>query len=271
MEYEQILYGVANGVAGITLHRPDKLNAWTRRMEEEVVDAVRRASDDEAARVILLTGAGRAFCAGADMSLLSDAAAGGKHPTGTADFAFDEAAPPDLKKKYAWLLSVPKPIIAAVHGHCVGLGFVIACYCDIRIASGEAKFCSIFGKRGLVAEYGLAWMLPRLVGAGNAMELLCSSRMFDAAEALRLGLAQRVLPETDFHQDARTYAEEMAASVSPRSLRLMKRQVWDSLRGSLSESIDFAYREMLASFGTHDFKEGVAHYLEKRRARFTGK
>jgi enoyl-CoA hydratase/carnithine racemase len=271
MEYEEILYGVANGVASVTLHRPDKLNAWTRRMEEEVVDAMHRATDDEAVRVILLTGAGRAFCAGADMSLLSDAMTSGKHPTGTADFAFEEAAAPDLKRKYAWLLSVPKPIVAAIHGHCVGLGFVIACYCDIRIASGGAKFCSIFGKRGLVAEYGLAWMLPRLIGAGNSMELLCSARMFDAAEALRLGLVQHVMAETDFHQDARAYVEEMAASVSPRSLRLIKQQVWDSLRGTLGESIDFAYREMLASFGTHDFKEGVAHYMEKRPARFTGK
>jgi enoyl-CoA hydratase/carnithine racemase len=271
MEYDQILYGVANGVASITLHRPDKLNAWTRRMEEEVVDAMHVASSNDAVRVILLTGAGRAFCAGADMSLLSDAAATGRHPTGTADFAFDDSAPADLKKKYAWLLSVPKPIVAAIQGHCVGLGFVIACYCDIRIASDGARFCSIFGKRGLVAEYGLAWILPRLVGAGNAMELLCSARMFDAAEALRLGFVQRVVPETDFHSDARVYVEAMAASVSPRSLRIMKRQVWDALRSTLGESIDLAYQEMLGSFGTEDFKEGVAHYLEKRPARFTGR
>ncbi len=261
MTYDEILYGVDGAVATITLNRPDKLNAWTMRMESEFTEAVRAASADEAVRVILVTGAGRGFCAGADMSILTEAA-GGDRPMGNLG---------EHQRRHSWLLQVPKPIIGAINGHCVGLGFVIALYCDLRLASDQAKFSTVFAKRGLVAEYGMAWMLPRLIGVGNALEILFSARTFDSNEAMRLGLVNRVLPHEGFLAAATAYARDLAASVSPRSLRLMKDQVYRSFDQTLDEAVDLATREMYGSFDTEDFREGVAHYMEKRPPAFTGK
>jgi enoyl-CoA hydratase/carnithine racemase len=272
MDYEQITYQAADRVATVTLHRPDKLNAWTRKMEEEVGAAIRAAAADDAVRVIILTGAGKGFCAGADMSLLSAISQEGQQ-AGTFLVANenDGDARVDFRKKHAWLLSVPKPIIAAINGPAVGLGFIIPLYCDFRFASEKARFSVIFSKRGLVAEYGLAWLLPRIVGTGNAIELMFTSKMVDAAEALRIGLVTRVLPEENFLPAVQEFAREMAASVSPRSLRVMKRQVYTGLLQNLGEAYDEAIEEMRGSFGTEDFKEGVAHFIEKRAAAFTGR
>jgi enoyl-CoA hydratase/carnithine racemase len=144
-------------------------------------------------------------------------------------------------------------------------------YCDFRFASEKARFSVIFSKRGLVAEYGLAWMLPRLVGVGNAIELMYTSKLFDAREALRIGLVSRVLPEENFLGAVREFARELASTVSPRSLRVMKRQIYTGLLQNLGEAFDLAIEEMKGSFGTEDFKEGVAHFLEKRPPAFTGR
>ncbi len=271
MPYQQILYGVSERVATVTLHRPDRLNAWTAQMEQEVNDAVRQAAADDGVRAILLTGAGRGFCAGADMSLLSGLAGSGDPWAATVDVPLGDGIRRDFQKKYVWLLSVPKPILAAINGPAVGLGFVIPLYCDLRIASEAASFATIFSKRGLVAEYGLAWMLPRLVGLGNALDLLFTSRRIDAREALRLGLVQRVLPEEGFLEAAQGLARELAAGVSPRSLRIMKRQIYEAQFQGLGEAVDLAFEETLGCFATEDFREGVAHYLEKRAPAFTGR
>jgi enoyl-CoA hydratase/carnithine racemase len=270
--YEQIQYEVSASVATVTLNRPDKLNAWTQKMEQEVTAAIRTAAADPGVRVIILTGAGKGFCAGADMSLLSEIS---QERSPRAEFLTDVAVDGNVRadfcKKHAWLLSVPKPIIAAINGPAVGLGFIIPLYCDFRFASEKARFSVIFSKRGLVAEYGLAWILPRLVGVGNAIELMFTSKMVDAPEALRLGLVTRVLPEANFLPAVQEFAREMAATVSPRSLRIMKRQIYTGLLQNLGEAFDMATEEMKASFGTDDFKEGVAHFLEKRAASFTGR
>jgi enoyl-CoA hydratase/carnithine racemase len=274
MPYEQILYDVTERVATVTLNRPDKLNAWTAKMEEEVSAAIRAAAADDAVRAIVITGAGKGFCAGADMSLLSSLAAdgGGSRAAGlTANLPDDGVTPADFRKKYAWMLAVPKPIIAAIHGPAVGLGFVIPLYCDFRFASETARFSVIFSKRGLVAEYGLAWMLPRIVGVPNALDLILTSRMVDAPEALRIGLVQRVFPEASFPQDVRKFAVELAATVSPRSLRVMKSQIYAGLTQTLGEAFDLAIEEMKTSLQADDFKEGIAHFLEKRAAAFTGR
>lgn len=259
VSYRELTVDVVNGVAWITLNRPEKLNAWTRVLEEEFAVAVRAAEADDTVRAIAVTGAGRGFCAGADMSLLSSAVEtkGESSPVTHSD--------------YSWLTRVDKPVVAAINGHCVGLGFVIAMYCDVRLAADTAKFSTIFAKRGLVAEYGLAWMLARIVGVGRAMDLLLTARMFDGIEAGRVGLVERVWPEAEFRDRAREFAEEMAHGVSPRSARVMKRQVYAALAQPLDESVQLAFREMVASFGTEDFKEGVAHFLEKRPPRFTGR
>jgi enoyl-CoA hydratase/carnithine racemase len=274
MSHEQILYSVADRIATITLNRPDKLNAWTQKMEEEVGSAVRAANADESVRVIVITGAGKGFCAGADMTLLSSIAADGgatRAPGLTADLPDDGRTPADFRKKYAWMLATDKPIIAAIHGPAVGLGFVIPLYCDFRFASENARFSVIFSKRGLVAEYGLAWMLPRIVGVPNAIDLMLTSRMVDAPEALRIGLVQRVFPEAAFQEEVRKFAADLAANVSPRSLRVMKRQIYVGLTQTLGEAFDLAVDEMKSSLKAEDFKEGIAHFLEKRTAAFTGR
>ncbi len=271
--YEQITYDVSNFVATIALNRPDKLNAWTQKMDEEVSAAIRAGAADDQVRVIILTGAGKGFCAGADMSLLSGVIANAPSVAAnlTSGIALDGDVRADFKNKHAWLLSVPKPIMAAINGPAVGLGFIIPLYCDFRFASEKAKFSVIFSKRGLVAEYGLAWMLPRLVGVGNAIELMFTSKVVDAQEALRLGLVSRVLPEENFLPAVQEIARELATTVSPRSLRVMKRQIYTGLLQNLGEAFDLATEEMKASFGAEDFKEGVAHFLEKRSAAFTGR
>jgi enoyl-CoA hydratase/carnithine racemase len=270
--YEQILYDVKDRVATITLNRPEKLNAWTQTMEQEITAAIQGAAADDGVGVIILTGAGKGFCAGADMSLLS---AISQESSPRASFLTeaitDESVRADFRKKHAWLLSVPKPIIAAINGASVGLGFIVPLYCDFRFASEKAKFSAIFSKRGLVAEYGLAWMLPRIVGTGNAIEMMFTSKLIDASEALRIGLVSRVMPEAGFLEGVQEFARDLAANVSPRSLRIMKRQIYTGLLQNLGEAFDLATEEMKASFGTEDFREGVAHFLEKRSAAFTGR
>jgi len=271
--YQEILYGAGDGVATITLHRPERLNAWTALMEKEFNHAVMAANADPEVRVLLLTGAGRGFCAGADMSLLSAAAEAGSTVSGHRhrDVDFPEHAPAAMRKRYSWLLTMPKPMIGAINGAAVGLGFVIPLYCDLRIASSAAKFCTIFSKRGLIAEYGMAWLLPRMVGLSNAMELLLTAKMIDAAEAHRLGLVSRVLAEENFASEARAFAVDLAQSVSSRSLAVMKQQVYKAMQQNIGESIDDAYEEMLASIDCEDFKEGIRHFLEKRAPAFTGR
>jgi enoyl-CoA hydratase/carnithine racemase len=275
MPRQETLYEVADRVATITLNRPDKLNAWTAIMEHEVRSAIEEAERDDNVRVIVLTGAGRGFCAGADMSLLSGAATRGVdeaekkrllHAGGQR-----EGGGPDIQNKYSYFPAVGKPMIAAINGPIVGLGFVIALYCDLRWASDSARFSTAFARRGLIAEYGMAWMLPRLVGHANALDLLFSARTIDAAEALRMGLANQVFPEDVFLDKVRENARELASNVSPRSLRVIKRQVYDAMFQTLAEAIEASEREMLASLQSRDFKEGVAHFLEKRAPAFTGR
>jgi enoyl-CoA hydratase/carnithine racemase len=284
MPNQETQYEVAKRVATITLNRPDKLNAWTAVMEQEVRAAMAEAERDENVRVIVLTGAGRGFCAGADMSLLStvatkglDAAQRAQAVQAGADLGSRSGSSEggsvraDFQKKYSYFPAMSKPVIAAINGPAVGLGLVIALYCDLRFASDVARFSTAFARRGLIAEYGMAWMLPRLVGHANALDLLFSARLIDAAEAFRMGLANQVYPQDVFQEKVREYAAELAANVSPRSLRVIKRQVYDAMFQPLGEAFEIAEREMLASLQCEDFKEGVAHFVEKRAPNFIGK
>jgi enoyl-CoA hydratase/carnithine racemase len=286
MPNQETLYEVAKRVATITLNRPDKLNAWTAVMEQEVRSAMAEAERDDNVRVIVLTGAGRGFCAGADMSLLSTVATKGLDAAQRAQAVQAEpgsgassgsgsgeggGARADFQKKYSYFPAMTKPVIGAINGPAVGLGLVIALYCDLRFASDAARFSTAFARRGLIAEYGMAWMLPRLVGHANALDLLFSARLIDAAEAFRMGLANQVYPHDLFQEKVRDYAAELASNVSPRSLRVIKRQVYDAMFQPLGEAFEIAEREMLASLQCEDFKEGVAHFVEKRAPVFTGK
>jgi enoyl-CoA hydratase/carnithine racemase len=276
MPNQETQYELADRIATITLNRPDKLNAWTATMEHEVRSAMAAAENDENVRVIVLTGAGRGFCAGADISLLSTIAEKGIDAAQRAqatqrDAGIREHTRADFQRKYSYFPALTKPVIAAINGPVVGLGLLITLYCDLRFASDSARFSTAFARRGLVAEYGMAWMLPRLVGHANALDLLFSARMIDAAEALRMGLVNQVYPQETFREKVREYAKDLASNVSPRSVRVMKGQVYDAIFQTLAESFEISEQEMLASLKSEDFKEGVAHFVERRPPVFWGK
>lgn len=275
MKYQEILYEVNDKVALITLNRPDKLNAWTRRMAEEIQDATLAAGEDDNVNVIMLTGAGRGFCAGADMKLLTDLQDGEQKDGERNPDDIPRERPrdvrPDYQHKYSYFPAIPKPIICAINGPVAGIGLVLTLFCDMRIAAADAKFTSAFVKRGLIVEYGGAWLLPRITGVANAMDILLSGRVFDGEEAQRLGVVSRVLPGEGFLESAFDIAREMANNNSPRSMRVVKNQVWESLFGDLDSSLHLAFEEMNASIKSEDFKEGVAHFMEKRSPSFSGK
>ena len=234
------------------------------------------AARDEPVRVIILTGSGRGSCAGADMQLLSGIVDAGtvresdERPARSASAA-DASMRADFRGPYAYFPTVPKPIIAALNGATAGLGLVIALYCDLRIAADTAVFTTAFSRRGLIAEHGVSWMLPRLVGLQHGLDLLLSARKISAADAVAMGLVSQVRPAASLMDDVRAYARELADLVSPRSIRVMKRQIWEAQFQSLAEATAVAGEEMRLSFTSEDFKEGVAHFVEKRPPRFTGR
>jgi enoyl-CoA hydratase/carnithine racemase len=265
--YQQIASEQHDDVVVITLNRPDKLNAWTSEMDREVRHAVDGAAADQNVRAIVLTGAGRGFCAGADMSRLSKVAAGGR-PGGNG--SQESRSTGNFEQKFSYLLAVPKPIFAAINGPIAGIAFCLALFCDFRYMAEGARLTTAFAKRGLIAEHGSSWMLPRLIGPMNALDLLYSARMVEAAEAERLGLV-RQLPVDNFLARVQGIARELVTVSSPRSIGVIKRQVFESYFQSLAEAWEMADVEMTTSFGTEDFKEGVAHFIEKRPAAFTGR
>ncbi len=274
MEEPHALYSVQNGVATITLNRPDKLNALTPRMGEDLRAHLRRASDDDAVRVIVLTGAGRGFCAGADMGNLQSIQDEGDSAPRSArsiPLPFDPDARADFQKSNSYFPAVPKPIIAAINGPCAGLGMILALYCDLRFVADTAVFSTAFSRRGLIAEHGVSWLLPRLVGMAHAMDLLLSARKVTAEEAERMGLVNRAFAAEDLMRQTMAYADMLAREVSPRSVQVMKRQLWNAQFQSLGEAVDVGDAEMLKSFDSEDFKEGVAHFVERRAPAFTGR
>jgi len=287
MNYEQIEYSVKEQIACITLNRPDRLNAWTQQMAVEIRHALHCAADDPGARVIVLTGAGRGFCAGADMAELKSASSetvtipdsteNAEHSVSVMTGTPTEAeldpgnrfhASPDFRKRYSYLITIPKPIIAAVNGPAAGLGMIISLYCDLRFASETARFSTAFSRRGLVAEHGISWILPRIVGLSNALDLLYSARLIDAEEAYRMGLVNKIFPEKEFMESVLAYARILASEVSPRSTKIMKKQVYEAQFQTFHEASVRADEELLKSLESSDFKEGVAHFLEKRPPRF---
>ena len=274
--YQEILTGLADGVLTITLNRPDRLNAWTGTMQVEVETAIRKGGADEAVRCIVITGAGRGFCAGADMNgLQSIQASAGADYSATRPAALRPASPSALEQtfpgRFGHMFACPKPIIAAINGPCAGIGLILTLFADMRYAAAEAKFTTAFAQRGLIAEHGIAWQLPRLVGEANALDLLFTARKFDGAEAERLGLVNKALPGDELMDYVNDIARHLATQVSPRSVAIMKRQVRESYFQSYAASLEVADAEMEASFATHDFKEGVASFVERRPPAFTGK
>ncbi len=268
--YQEILYEVKEPVATIHFNRPDRLNAFTNRMLDELRHALAEAERDERVVGIVITGSGRGFSAGMDMQSLGATAAGGQLRDAGEDRSALAANPgdpsmgPDFEVTWGYLLKLRKPLIAAVNGPCAGLGFVIAMLCDLRFASEKARFTTSFAQRGLVAEHGISWVLPRLIGSSRALDLLWSARKFDAAEAERLGVVDRVVPAEQLLEAARGYIEELAERCSPTSIMLMKQQVYRHLMLPLGEAMRESNKLMAESLGRPDFKEGVASFVEKR-------
>ena len=274
--YEDVIYEVKDGIAVVTLNRPQSLNAYTVAMGQGLKGAVAEAVADTGVRVIVLTGAGRGFCAGADMNLLQKITPGGGSVTHAKEVQRDLSSGPvaaveaHYGGRFGYFLEARKPIVAALNGPAAGLGLVLALYADVRFAGSEAKFTTSFAQRGLIAEHGISWLLPRLIGPAHALDLLLSARKLGAAEAERIGLVNKVFPQATFMQEVLAYARSLAQSVSPRSTAVIKAQIWKALRQDFNQALALADGEMQKSFASSDFKEGIAHFVEKRTPAFTG-
>jgi len=263
-------YGVRDRVATVTLHRPDRLNAWTGRMHAEYRALLDRAATDPAVRVIVVTGAGRAFCAGADSRALEGHVERGTYDAGLGDDVAmpGYGVPPEFDADFAYHFGIPKPIIAAVNGPAAGVGLVLACYCDLRFAARGAKLTTSHGRLGLPAEYGLSWLLPRLIGVARAADLLLSSRVVLAEEAEQLGLVNLALPPEDLLPHTYDYAGRLATEIAPSSLAVTKLQLYRDLHGDVATSVADASSRMAEMMRGADFAEGVAALTEKRPPAF---
>ena len=258
MTDDVVLFELDDAVAVLTFNRPDRLNAWTAEMQSRYFDLLDECAEREDVRAIVLTGAGRGFCAGADMGNL-EALAGGEV---SASSAGRDPRP------VTYALGIPKPVIAAINGPCAGLGLVHALMCDLRIAAAGAKFTTAFARRGLVAEHGISWILPRLVGPARALDLLLSGRVILGAQAAELGLVNRAVDDGQALTEALDYARMLATESSPASMAKMKQQVYADLERSLAESLEEANRAMADSFSGPDFGEGVRSFVERRSPQF---
>jgi enoyl-CoA hydratase/carnithine racemase len=269
-DLKTIWFTVEDRVAIITLSRPDRLNAWTGRMHTEYRWAVQRGEDDPDVRVLVVTGEGRGFCAGADASALEGHVEKGGYDPGTpADIAtpgFGIAR--EFDHDFAFHFGLTKPVLAAINGPAAGVGLVLACYCDLRFAAQGVKLTTSHGKLNLPVEYGLSWVLPRLIGTGRALDLLLSSRVVLAEEAFELGLVNRVWPAPELMPRTLEYARKLATVVARRSLAETKRQVYLDLHRDVGTSVDEADRLLREMMTEPDFFEGVKALDEKRRPRF---
>jgi len=254
----EIIYEVDEPVATITLNRPERLNAMTNSLFRDFRAAIDTAAADPDVVGIVVTGVGRAFSAGLDTDALVAIA-----EAGSADSGASQQGRGGL---FSYLTEVPKPVIAAVNGVAAGGGYVLATMCDLRIGSSSARFTSVFSKRGLVAEHGVTWTTPRLVGIGRALDLLWTSKMINAEEAYRIGLLEYLVD--DPVTEAQHYIRELAANVSPTAMADTKRMVWDHAGMDIDDSLDDVVDVVGAQFGRPDIAEGVNSFLEKRAPQF---
>src|SRR5438105_9513371 len=231
---------VDDGVAVLTLNRPDRLNAWTAEMEHEYFGLLEQCGGSPDVRVIVVTGAGRGFCAGADMQDLQALGAEGD--------GAGETAQARERRAQTFPLTIPKPIIAAINGACAGIGLVQALMCDIRFAAAGAKLTTAFARRGLVAEHGVSWVLPRLVGPARALDLLLSGRVVLGQEAAELGLVNRAIAPERLLEETLAYARDLAVNCSPASMATIKHQVYADCEHALPDALAAADRLMEASF-----------------------
>ena len=241
----------------LALNRPDRLNAWNDPLERRYFEHLDAAEVDPEVRAVVLTGTGRGFCAGADFEVLEDAT--GEDPTSSIL---------ERRRPRHRPLAFRKPLIAAINGAVAGLGLVEALYCDVRFCVPAAKLTTAFARRGLIAEYGCAWLLPRVVGAGRALDLLLSARVIGGEEAHRIGLVDHLAAPEELLGAAVAYAEDLAANCSPASMAIVKEQVRRGLGQDFERSFEEAERLVRESFERPDPAEGLASYLEKRPPEF---
>jgi enoyl-CoA hydratase/carnithine racemase len=271
--YAEILYQVDGPVATITLNRPETLNALTDLMQAEVRHALAASERDPAVIGTVLTGAGRGFCSGVDMKALGKMSEAGRLLSERYEHLQAQAGNPDADPNYqgspTYFLGLRKPLIAAVNGACAGLGFSYATFCDMRFMARDARIVSSFAPRGLVAEHGTSWMLPRLVGPSNALDILWSSRRIEAEEAYRMGWANRLCEPGQAAQTAQDYLRAIAGTSAPYSLMMMKKQVWRHMSRELGAAMAETSRWIEESLARDDFKEGVASFVERRPPQFT--
>jgi enoyl-CoA hydratase/carnithine racemase len=253
---EPVLCERDGAVMLITLNRPERMNAWNNDLEDRYFSLLDEAEEDPAVRAIVLTGAGRAFCAGADMANLQ---------------RIDQAAGRSVRQRSrTFPRTLDKPMIAAINGAAAGLGLVEALCCDVRFCTPEAKLTTSFARRGLIAEYGLSWTLPRLVGVGKAFDLALSGRVIRGEEAAAIGLVDRLVVGELLLEETMAYAHDLAQNCSPLSMAIIKRQLRKHLDVAFDTALEQSEELMLASFDSPDVKEGVASYMEKRAPDFAG-
>ncbi len=270
MELKTILYEVAGHVATVTLNRPHRLNAWTGRMHTEYRWCIAQAEADPAVRVIVVTGAGRGFCAGADSAALEGHIEKGGYDPGIREALANPGygVRPEFDQNFAFHFGLSKAVIAAINGPAAGVGLVLACFADLRFAAAGAKLTTAHGKIGLPAEYGLSWLLPRIIGLTHANDMLLSSRVVLAEEAAAMGLVNAVLPPEELLPHTYAYARNLASAVSPSSLRETKRQVYTDLHGDVGTAV-MESEVLLNRMTTEpDYREGVAALVEKRPPAF---
>lgn len=264
MAYNTLIVTKEAGVATLTLNRPDKLNAWDEEMMEEGAQAIEEIRSDLDIRVLVLTGAGRGFCAGADVTSLA-------RVTERRSVRDELSNRQGIVAVAYQLRQMDRPVIAAINGVAAGGGFGLALACDIRIASDQAKFSQIFVKRGLVPDTGSTYFLPRIVGTEKACELMFRGNVIDAYEAQRLGIVSRVVPHEELMNEVMALAKELASG-APIALGLTKRALYKGASEiDLASQMDFELYLNSLLFGTEDFKEGVMSFLEKREPRFLGR
>ncbi len=272
VNYEEILYEINGKVAVITMNRPDTLNALTDLTQAEIRHALDASDRNPDVIGSVLTGAGRGFCSGVDMNALGAMSEAGKRLGNSHEHLAADAGNPDRDPNFLssppYFLALRKPLIAAVNGACAGLGFSYATFCDMRFVDRGAKFVSSFSPRGLIAEHGTSWMLPRIVGPSNALDIFWSSRKFDGDEAHRMGYANRVCEQGECVNEAVTYLNDIAGTAAPMSLMMMKKQVYRHLMQELGDAMSESTVWMDESLARGDFKEGVASFVEKRPPNF---
>jgi enoyl-CoA hydratase/carnithine racemase len=265
-EYTDLLYDVDSHVATVTLNRPDRLNAISGPMLESLSQALRDADRDRDVRVIVITGAGRGFCAGLDLKdLMAGTGIGSNGADGLANARFDLANSPPVV-----LHTTDKPVICAINGPAAGYGMDLALGCDIRIASSEAKLAAVFTKRGILPESGGAWLLPRLIGWAKATEIAFAGRTLSAQEALDVGLLNQVVGPDQLISTTRELASEIAAN-APLAVQATKRMMRLGLEETFEANVHHVFLQLLPLFGSKDFGEGVKAFIEKRQPEFQGR